>query len=52
MKKRSRALSPLLLLSDRVQCVVAAGGGGWLEEAPRPVYLHSKNDEEGCFSSA
>lgn len=35
VKKRSRALSPLLFLSDRVQCVVAAGG------ASRPAPLQA-----------
>lgn len=43
VEKRSRALSPLLFLSDRVLCVVTAGegGGGWggLEGAFCPVPL-------------
>ena len=58
MKKRSRALSPPLFLSDRVQCVVAAGG--WddgVRGCGGDVFLpdcslSAKNDEEGCFSAA
>lgn len=50
VKKRSRALSPPLFLSDRVQCVVVAGGWG---RAFFPDNSSSaKNDDEGCVSLA